>query len=186
VDAPTAVVGHAEERVSGGTPASAALVVHGALLDPFRDRRTLVVAWEVLLDTLDIELELSGRSGKRVLLGIVVERPQADDIVFPTLSGLEDNVLILLELVPLNEFVQIHVVEHFLLKVLDALAFGELLLLAEGLGDLENGLVVALRLANRLDGFVQEDDTVLLRALAVLVTMSSTSMLVLVGRMTSA
>ena len=148
--APAAVVTHEQEGVLLGPLAPDPLVMERAALHPLGQRSPFVVVRVVVGQPLRIELEFAARGRQRMLLGILAELVQAGRHLLPLGIGRDDVVLLVLEVVPGNDLIELHVVETELDLVLQSHPACELLVEAELLGHFAHGLEVAQRFAERL------------------------------------
>ncbi len=108
VHPPAAVVGHDQQRIRQRPLARDALVVGDALLDPLRVRRALGVVGERLRQALGVELQLAGGRGERMALRVRVELVEAGRPLLPVRSHRQHAVVLLLELLPRRDVVELH------------------------------------------------------------------------------
>ena len=163
MDSPSAVVGHDQQRDRSW---------RGCRLSSRHASRSFRPTWgwavlslsvgKFLARRSEIEFQLAGRSGQGILLRILVElAQQADQVFLPVLGDREDKILLFLEFFPAEELVDSSILSKTsFCRSADGLAFGDLFILAQLLGNFARRLEVALGFADRLDGLVLEDDAV--------------------------
>ena len=137
-----------------------------ALLDPLGDAGALFVGGEGLLQALRPELQLAGGRGDGVLDRVLVELVETGRPLLPVGGHGQHRVLLLLELLPGGDLLEVHADVGALDELFVAEAVGDLVEHAHLLGDGADHVVVGAGLADRLDGPVHEDDALEAVALA--------------------
>ncbi|MBA7716888.1 hypothetical protein ES703_125972 [subsurface metagenome] len=164
VHAPARMVGAHKQRILLGSFGADSLLVADAFCDPLRHRWPLEIRREVLEKAGGLELELTGRCRKWILLRVLVEIVEAGGYVLPIIGCGHYVVSLLVKLLPANEVVTTGSFPAVFDQLGDGLATGVLLQQPQALSDLAYDLVVTVRLAERLYTLVLREQQVVLAA----------------------